>query len=62
MATDLNASRDCLVVAYDAASSGTTATFTARKAEPPREEAGFLLSCARAIDTVRAVSPDTDLP
>ena len=47
----LNESRDKFLIAYEAIQGGTPKEFTAAKFGNPKEDAGFFLFAARAIDT-----------
>jgi hypothetical protein len=49
----LNDSRDKFLVEYEAIQRLSPTDFTAKKLESPREEAGFFLAGAKAIDSVR---------
>lgn len=46
----LNEKRDKFLVAYEATQGATAKEFKAKKLEKPKEDTGFLLSAARAID------------
>ncbi len=48
----LNESGDKYLVVYEVKGSLTPKTLTVKKVDPPREEAGFFLSAAKAIQTV----------
>lgn len=47
----LNDRSDKFVVAYEATEGANLKEFTVKKIDPPREDAGFYLSAARAIET-----------
>jgi len=46
----LNDRRDEFLVAYEATQGATVQEFTVRKLDPPREDTGFYLAAAKAID------------
>ena len=50
----LNETRDKFLIAYEATQGSTPKEFNASKLGPPREDAGFFLFAARAIDTALA--------
>ena len=47
----LNEQRDRFIIVYEATQGTTLQDFTAKKLDPPREDTGFYLAAAKAIDT-----------
>jgi len=58
----LNEKRDRYLVVYEAAQAGSAQQFTVTKHEPPKEDAGFYLSAARALEIARADFKRPDRP
>jgi len=58
----LDETRSKFLAEYEATEGSGATEFTAKKLDPPREETGFVLSCARAIDTARADFGPRDRP
>jgi len=50
----LNEKRDKFLIAYEATQATTPVEFKVKKHDPPKEDAGFYLSAAKAIDTALA--------
>jgi hypothetical protein len=50
----LNDKRDKFLIAYEATQGATAKEFNVRKNDPPKEDTGFFLSAARAIETAVA--------
>lgn len=50
----LNEKRDKFLVAYEATQGATPTEFKVKKHDPPKEDAGFYLAAARAIETALA--------
>lgn len=50
----LNDKRDKFLIAYEATQAATPKEFTVKKHDPPKEDTGFFLSAARAIETALA--------
>lgn len=47
----LNEQRDRFVIVYEAIQGATVQEFTVKKLDPPREDTGFYLAAAKAVDT-----------
>lgn len=58
----LNEKHDKFLVAYEAAQGSTPAEFKVTKHDPPKEDAGFYLTEARAIETATADFRGADRP
>jgi hypothetical protein len=50
----LNEKRDKFLIVYEASQSTSRTEFSVRKHEPPKEDAGFYLTAAKAIETALA--------
>lgn len=58
----LNATRDKFVIAYEATQGATPKDFNVKKFETPKEDSGFYLFAARAIDLARKDFGGADRP